>query len=88
MVKPLHFGNTITRMVVSHIPVPLVFPSQKSKIASIKNFIGEMFLFYKGNLIIENISLFFMVLWPSGGHAFQYYAGGAVGKIIISRLNI
>ena len=64
-----------------HIRVPLVFPSQKNKMASIKdfmceasasvkvkfgvtnlstdelnNFIGEMFLFYKGNLIIENIS--------------------------------
>ena len=63
------------------IRVPLVFPSQKNKMASIKdiiceasasvkakfdgtnlltdelnNFIGEMFLFYKGNLIIENIS--------------------------------
>ena len=63
-----------------HILVPLVFPSEKNKTASIKdiicevpasvkvsfdgtnlptdelnNFIGEMFLFYKGNLIIENI---------------------------------
>ena len=64
-----------------HIRVPLVFPSQKKKMASLKdficeasafakakfdvinlptdqlnNFIGEMLLFYKGNLIIENIS--------------------------------
>ena len=63
------------------IRVPLVFPSQENKMASIKdficeasasvkakfdltnlptnklnNFIGEMFLFYKGNLIVENIS--------------------------------
>ena len=80
-VEPLHFGNTITRTVMPHIRVPLVSPSQKKKMASLKdficeasafakakfdvtnlptdklnNFIGEMLLFYKGNLIIENIS--------------------------------
>ena len=78
-VEPVHFGNTITRTAIPHICVPLVFPSQKNKMASIKyficeasvsvkakfdvtnlptvkfnNFIGEMFLFYKSNLIIEN----------------------------------
>ena len=80
-VEPLHFGNTITRMVIPHIRMPSVFPSQKNRMASIKNFIcevpasvkakfdgsnlptdelnnfiGERFLFYKGNLIIENTS--------------------------------
>ena len=80
-VEPLHFGNTITRTVMPHIRVPLVFPSQKKKMASLKdftceasafaeakfdvtnlptdklnNFIDEMLLFYKGNLITENIS--------------------------------
>ena len=80
-VQPLYFGNMITRTLIPHICVSLIFPSQKTKMASIKdficeasafvkanfdvtnlptddlnNFIGEMFLFYKGNFIIENTS--------------------------------
>ena len=38
-VKPLHFGNTNTRVTKPHTRVPLFFPSQKNKMASIKNFI-------------------------------------------------
>ena len=79
-VEPLHFGNSITRTIMPHIHVSLVFPPQKDKMDSIKaficeasvsvkarfdgtnvptgklnNFIRGMFLFYKGNLITENM---------------------------------
>ena len=37
-VEPIHFGNTVTRTAMPHIRVPLVFPSQKNRMASIKDF--------------------------------------------------
>ena len=41
MAELLHFGFKITRMVMLHICVSLVSPSQKNKMASIIDFICE-----------------------------------------------
>ena len=54
-VEPLHFGNTITKTVMPHIRGPLVFSSQKNKMASIKDFICKASASVKAKFDVTNL---------------------------------